>query len=64
MEDDFYNTPQWKHTLTSEFDITNVTTLPRVDIIFACADTPSDLIQASAQHGAKGIVLAGVGNER
>ena len=61
-KNDFYNTPQWKHTLTSEFDITNVTALPRVDIIFACADMPSDLIEASAQHGAKGIVLAGVGN--
>jgi L-asparaginase len=61
-KNDFYNTPQWKHTLTSEFDITNVTALPRVDIIFACADMPSDLIEASAQHGAKGIILAGVGN--
>src|SRR4029077_15185042 len=61
-KNDFYNTPQWKHTLTSEFDITNVTALPRVDIIFACADMPSDLIEASAQHGARGIVLAGVGN--
>jgi L-asparaginase len=61
-KNDFYNTPQWKHTLTSEFDITNVTTLPRVDILFACADMSADLVQASAHQGAKGIVLAGVGN--
>ena len=61
-KNDFYNNPQWKHTLGSEFDIANVTTLPRVDIIFACADMSPDLIEASAQHGAKGIVLAGVGN--
>jgi L-asparaginase len=61
-KNDFYNNPQWKHTVGSEFDITNVTRLPRVDILFACADMSPDLIEASAQHGAKGIVLAGVGN--
>ena len=61
-KNDFYNDPQWKHTVSSEFDIANVSKLPRVDIIFACADMPSDLIEASSQHGAKGIVLAGVGN--
>src|SRR5262245_35353300 len=32
---DFYTTPTWKHTTQSEFDITNVTTLPRVDILMA-----------------------------
>jgi len=61
-KNDFYNTPQWKHTLASEFDITNVSTLPRVDILFACADMSPDLVEASAHQGAKGIVLAGVGN--
>src|SRR5271154_6796690 len=43
-KNDFYNTPQWKHTTASEFDIANVTRLPRVDILFACADMSSDLI--------------------
>jgi L-asparaginase len=61
-KNDFYNNPQWKHTVGSEFDITNVTKLPRVDIFFACADMSPDLIEDSAHHGAKGIVLAGVGN--
>jgi L-asparaginase len=61
-KNDFYNNPQWKHTVGSEFDITNVTKLPRVDIIFGCADMSADLIEDSARHGAKGIVLAGVGN--
>src|SRR5436190_16863183 len=36
-KNDFYNTPVWKHTSGSEFDITNVSKLPRVDIVFACA---------------------------
>jgi L-asparaginase len=61
-KNDFYNTPQWKHTVASEFDITNVTKLPRVDIVFACVDMPADLIDASVANGAKGIVIAGVGN--
>ena len=61
-KNDFYNTPQWKHTSGSEFDIADVNKLPRVDIVFACADMPPDLIDASVTNGAKGIVIAGVGN--
>jgi L-asparaginase len=61
-KNDFYNTPQWKHTTGSEFDVTNVTKLPRVDILFACADMSPDLIDSAVANGAKGIVIAGVGN--
>jgi L-asparaginase len=61
-KNDFYNSPVWRHTTGSEFDIATVTKLPRVDIIFACADMPADLIDASVANGAKGIVIAGVGN--
>ena len=61
-KNDFYNSPSWKHTTASEFDISNVTKLPRVDIIYADADMSPDLIDASVSAGAKGIVIAGVGN--
>lgn len=61
-KNDFYNTPEWKHTTASEFSVDGVTKLPRVDIIYACADMPADLIDASVANGAKGIVIAGVGN--
>jgi L-asparaginase len=61
-KDDWYNTPPWKHTSQSEFNISNVAKLPRVDIIFADADMEPDLIDASVNAGAKGIVIAGVGN--
>jgi L-asparaginase len=61
-KNDFYNTPEWKHTTASEFSVDGVTKLPRVDIIYACADMPPDLIDASVANGAKGIVIAGVGN--
>ena len=46
-KDDFYNIPPWKNTTSSEFDISNVTKLPRVDIVFADADMSPDLIDAS-----------------
>jgi len=61
-KNDFYGTPPWKHTTQTEFDVTNVTKLPRVDILYAYADMAADLIDASAANGAKGIVIAGVGN--
>jgi L-asparaginase len=61
-KNDFYNDPEWKHTTASEFDVTKVTKLPRVDIILACADMSPDLIDASVANGAVGIVIAGVGN--
>ena len=61
-KDDWYNNPPWKHTSSSEFDISNVTKLPRVDIVFADEDMEPDLIGASVTAGAKGIVIAGVGN--
>src|SRR6186997_3279795 len=60
-KNDFFSSPRWKHTTQSEFDITNVTALPRVDIIFGYVDMTPDLITASAA-GAKGMVIAGVGN--
>jgi L-asparaginase len=59
---DWYNTPPWKHTTETEFDVSNVTKLPRVDVVFADADMSADLIDASEKNGAKGIVIAGVGN--
>jgi len=61
-KNDWYNNPTWKHTNQTEFDISKVDKLPRVDIIYACADMSPDLIESAASKGAKGIVIAGVGN--
>src|SRR6188474_1251192 len=60
-KNDFFSSPEWKHTTQTEFDISAVTTIPRVDIIYASMDMSPALIDASAT-GAKGIVIAGVGN--
>jgi L-asparaginase len=61
-KNDFYTSPSWKHTTQTEFDISQVSALPRVDILMAYADMPADAINASVASGAKGIVIAGVGN--
>ena len=36
--------------------------LPRVDVLYACAGMSADLVLASLDAGARGLVLAGVGN--
>ncbi len=59
---EFYRVPHGVHTINSIFSVEGVTELPRVDIIYACADASPDLIGMSVKAGAKGIVIAGVGN--
>lgn len=59
---DFYRVPHNKFGAQSEFSVDGVTSLPRVDIVYGYTDMPGDLIDASVERGAKGIVIAGVGN--
>lgn len=57
----FYRKP----TPRSERSLPNLeglTSLPRVEIVSACAGAQSDIVQACVDLGARGIVLAGVGN--
>jgi L-asparaginase len=58
----FYHKPHGLNTLTSEFSIDGIKELPRVDIVYACADMSPDLIDIMVKAGAKGIVIAGVGD--
>jgi L-asparaginase len=51
-----------RHTTSSEFDISGRAQLPRVDIIYAHANMSPDLIDAAVRAGAKGLVVAGVGD--
>jgi L-asparaginase len=51
-----------KNTANSEFSVDKNTVLPRVDIIMASENMDGALINAAAAAGAKGIVIAGVGN--
>ena len=59
---EYYRLPAGRHGLKSEFSIDGVAQLPRVDIVYAHAGMDGSLIDAAAKAGAKGIVVAGVGN--
>jgi L-asparaginase len=59
---EWYRRPVGKNTLNSEFSVDRNTVLPRVDIIMATENMDGMLINAAAAAGAKGIVIAGVGN--
>src|SRR6185503_10642510 len=59
---EFYRGPVGRNTTTSEFSVDNTTVLPRVDIIMASENMDGAMINAAVAAGAKGIVIAGVGN--
>jgi len=61
-KNDFYASPEWPHTTRTEFDISQATKLPRVDVLMAYVDMGPEQIDAAVAGGAKGIVIAGVGN--
>jgi L-asparaginase len=61
-EAEFYRGPVGRNTVNSEFSLDGVTALPRVDIIMAHENMDGAIINAAAAAGAKGIVIAGVGN--
>ena len=61
-EIDYNRGPVGRHTVDSEFSLDGVTALPRVDIIMAYENMDGKLIDAAVAAGAKGIVIAGVGN--
>ena len=58
----FYRTPTKRHSAQSEFDITSLTQLPKVTILYSYIDPDASLIDAAIKGGAKGVVFAGTGN--
>jgi L-asparaginase len=57
----FFRAGVKRHTARSEFDLSSVTKLPRVDVIMVYQGADGDLIKAAVDHGAQGIVVAGAG---
>ncbi len=57
-----YTRPARRHTTTSDFSLTGVAALARVEIIYAHAGMGRDLIDAAVRSGARGLVVAGVGD--
>jgi L-asparaginase len=58
----WYRSPNNVHTKASDLSIEGVNTLPRVDIIYAHANMSPDIITSAVTNGAKGLVIAGVGD--
>jgi L-asparaginase len=58
----FYGMPVRRHTLASEFIVPAKGGLPKVDIVYAHAGMGRELIDAAVRAGARGLVIAGVGN--
>ena len=60
----FYSANTKQHTTKSEFAVDGLTvgSLPRVEVVYSYANLGGDLIDAMVDKGAKGIVLAGVGD--
>lgn len=58
----FYRQSLRRHTVASEFDVTNLKKLPRVDIVYHYAGNEGTMIEAAINAGAQGVVHAGTGN--
>lgn len=55
----FYRKPTYRHTSKSEFDVSTLTSLPRVDITYGYQEDDGTAIDAFVAAGAKGLVLTG-----
>lgn len=58
----YYKAPLKKHTKDTEFDVSNLTELPRVEIVYSHVNDSRLFPDAAVKAGAKGIVHAGSGN--
>jgi len=57
----FYRDTLKRHTADSEFDVFAIDELPRVDIFMVYQGASGDIIEASVEAGAQGIVIAVAG---
>lgn len=57
----FYRDLVKRHTARSEFDVSGLEDLPRVDVVMTYQGASGDIIKAMVHQGAKGIVIASAG---
>ena len=57
----FYRESTKRHTVDTEFDLTGITELPAVDIVYSYVEPNPAMIRALLEDGVDGIVLAGTG---
>ncbi|MCO4291244.1 type II asparaginase [Solitalea sp. MAHUQ-68] len=58
----YYYTPVRQSGANTPFDVSKLTTLPRVDVAYMYADADPTALNAFVDAGAKGVVFTGVGN--
>jgi L-asparaginase len=59
----FYRRPLYRHTYRSEFDVSQLDALPRVDITYSYQEADGAAVDAFVAAGAKGIVITGGSDE-
>jgi L-asparaginase len=57
----FYRASTKRHTVSSEFDVSDLVEFPKVDILYSYVEPSVAMIQALQSNGVKGIVFAGTG---
>jgi L-asparaginase len=57
----YYRDVVKRHTSRSEFDVSRIEELPRVDVVLVYQGATGDIIKALVDQGAKGIVIAAAG---
>ena len=57
----YYRKPVRRAGARSEFDVSTIEHLPRVDVFLVYQDAPGDIITAAVDAGARGIVIATAG---
>lgn len=57
----FYSVSTKRHTAATEFDVSKLTSLPKVEIVYSYIDVDPTLIDYCVKAGSKGIVTAGSG---
>lgn len=60
----FYHRPSRRHTVDSEFEVSDLAELPRVDVVVSYLGADGVMIDAAVAAGARGIVSAGTGAGR
>ena len=58
----WFRAPVKRHTMNSEFDIDNITSLPSVMIVYGSGEMGTAMVEAAAKAGAKAVIHAGTGN--
>lgn len=60
----YYHRPVRPHTIATEFDLSKLGELPRVDVVVTYLGADGTMVDASVAAGARGIVSAGTGAGR